>query len=173
MALLRLLTLIFVFVNHILGATVKISNLTARNHTTDDAPSSGAEGHHEPPWLICNTPPRYNILLAHQQCQQVYDRFIDNPKNFQKLGWHGINTPSSLTEETDTCVMRVETNHRDQSDEFRMATLAYVGLSISRQCILGGAASIGTKGFYVSVTGMVPAKELGNSTTDVPSVSTA
>ncbi len=43
--------------------------------------------------------------------------------------------------------MRLETNYRDQSDPIPRALMAHVGLHISQQCILGGAASVGSTGF--------------------------
>jgi len=99
------------------------------------------------PWIACNAPPRYNIALGRSHCQNVYDRIHPAPHNYRKQGWHGVNTPETLTEESDDCVMRLETNYRDQSDTFARALMAHVGLHVSQRCILGGAASIGSKGF--------------------------
>lgn len=111
--------------------------------------------------MACNTMPRYEILLSPTHCNQVYTRITSNTHAYRTQGWHGINTPYTLSDEPDKCVMRLETNYRDESDHFTDSLMAHVGLNIAEACTLGGAASIGKKGFYVSVTGMVPAKVEG------------
>lgn len=99
------------------------------------------------PWIACNDPPRYKIDLIRSHCQKVHDGITRSTHSYRRQGWHGINTPQTLTEESDDCVVRLETNNRDQSDVFSRSLMAHVALQISQTCILGGAASIGTKGF--------------------------
>lgn len=99
------------------------------------------------PWITCNGPPRYNIALIRSHCRNVFDCITHSPHSYRRQGWHGINTPETLTKESDDCVVRLETNNRDQSDAFSHSLMAHIGLQISQQCILGGAASIGSKGF--------------------------
>jgi len=117
----------------------------ASNASTTNPPTEVQDN--KLPWIACNAPPRYNIALTRSHCQNVYDRIIYAPQSYHKQGWHGINTPEPLTEESDDCVVRLETNYRDQSDTFSRALMAHVGLHISQQCILGGAASVGSQGF--------------------------
>ena len=146
MILLHLLGVLIALVKCTSGAAILTSESMTQNLSTD-AISNEAPGVNQLPWLVCNSLPRYNIPIARQECQEIYNRVIKRPQSSSQQGWHGINTPITLTKESDSCVMRLETNRRDRSDTFRLSTLAYVGVSISRKCILGGAASIGEEGF--------------------------
>ena len=130
------------------SGALEVAHTIASNASTTN-PLTEVQGN-KLPWIACNAPPRYNIPLLRSHCQDVYDRIIYAPQSYRKQGWHGINTPEPLTEESDDCVVRLETNYRDQSDTFSRALMAHVGLHISQQCILGGAASIGSKGFCES-----------------------
>ena len=167
-----LLGFLFTCINYSLGAAIEADHSTARSVASLNPPSE-VQGLNQSAWLVCNTLPRYSIPIVRSHCQNIYDRFVHDPSTFSKQGWHGINTPFTLTKESDTCVIRLETNYRDESDEYSPAALAYVALMISRRCTLGGAASFGTKGFYVSVTGMIPATDVERGTLGLPSALTA
>ena len=155
-----------------LGGTVEANDTIARNAGSTPT-STETPGLHQSPWMVCNAPPRYNIPIDRNQCQEAYNRMVKNPSSLSKQGWYGIHTPVTLTKESDSCVIRLETNHRDRSEAVSPATLAYVASRISRNCILGGAASIGHRDFYVSVTGMIPAKALEHGASGLPLTSTS
>lgn len=131
---------------HSIGHPLQEDNLS----TGDVAVANSSEtlrGPGQGTWIVCNNPPRYDVPIITRRCQAVYDRINSDPKSIATTGWHGVHTPDTITKESDSCVMKLETNHRDQSDVFSLAIMTYVGLRISQRCILGGAASIGTKGF--------------------------
>ena len=155
-----------------LGGTVEANDTIARNAASATT-STETPGLHQSPWVVCNAPPRYNIPLDRNQCQEAYNRIIKSPSSISMQGWYGIHTPVTLTKESDSCVIRLETNYRNRSEVVSPATIAYVASSISRKCILGGVASIGDKYFYVSVTRMIPGEGSENGASGLPLTSTS
>ena len=161
-----------ILIKYSLGDTVEANGTIARNAASATT-STETPGLHKSPWMVCNASPRYNIPIDSNQCQEAINRIIKNPSSLSKQGWYGIHTPVTLTKESDSCVIRLETNYRDRSEVVSPATIAYVASGISWNCILGGAASIGDKEFYVSVTEMVPGKGLENGASGLPLTSTS
>lgn len=127
-------------------------------------------------WVACNAPPRYWLSVTVRDCAILYHRYAARPRFEERHPWLAHRTPWILNAEGNVCVMRLENYHRRKSDTFSIFDIFSAAFRALGQCNqgYGGAASIGSEYFFVSVAGAIPAPQSAapvyNVTLSLPTV---
>ena len=123
-----------------------------RNVSTDAAVENAA-------WVTCNTPPRYRLPVTVRDCAIPYHRYAGEPNFERRRLWAALATPLTLSLEGEVCVIRLENYDRRRVDMFSIFDVFVAAFKVVGQCAqgCGGAASVGSRFFFVSVAGAIPA----------------
>lgn len=138
-----------------------------RNVSTDAAVENAA-------WVTCNTPPRYRLQVTVRDCAVLYHRYAGGPYFETRRLWAALATPLTLSLEGEVCVIRLENYDRRRVDMFSIFDMFVAAFKVVGQCNqgYGGAASVGSTYFFVSVAGAIPAAhppaEKHNVTSSLP-----
>ena len=144
--------------SHYPNGLPRIPTVQARNELPDqrnastDAPAENAA------WVTCNTPPRYRLQVTVRDCAIPYHRYAGEPNFERHRPWAALAAPMTLSLEGEVCVIQLENYDRRRVDVFSIFDMFVAAFKVVGQCNqgYGGAASVGSKHFFVSVAGAIP-----------------
>ena len=125
--------------------------LLHQENTTVNSRSNGG-------WVVCNSPPQYQVLVTVRDCAILYHRYSADPIFRNPHTWDASGSPWTLGNVNEVCVLRLENYDHRRIDAFSLFDIFSATFRALGQCSqgYGGAASIGSEFFHASVAGTIP-----------------